>query len=162
MSCPLLTSTTLELIGLRDAALIKREYLQHPIFRDALFSSTKWAPFAASVVAAEFDVSVGHERWALLVQKAMPAIEESLRNIVGRRYAAFSKVLSETSNTKAMLENVIRTQEEQARQEFTVTTTTTVSPTKTASVVVVSKTPLSLNATALASTSSLLTRALIP
>lgn len=61
----------------------------------------------------------------------MPAIEESLRNVVGRQEAAFSKVLSETSSIKAMLERVLTAQEEQALQEFTVTTTTTVSPTNT-------------------------------
>lgn len=86
----------------------------------------------------------------------MPAIEESLRNVVGRQEAAFSKVLSETSSIKAMLERVLKAQEEQALQEFTVTTTTTVSPKNTASVVVVSKTPplSSSDATALASAST--------
>ena len=69
----------------------------------------------------------------------MPAIEESLRNVVGRQELAFGKLLSETSSIKVMLEKVLLTQEEQALQEFTVTTT--VSPMTRAAVVVVSKTP---------------------
>lgn len=55
--------------------------------------------------------------------------------------SAFSKVLNEASAIKAMLEKVLKAQQEQALQEFTVTTTTTVSPTNMASVVVMSKTP---------------------
>ena len=83
----------------------------------------------------------------------MPAIEESLRNVVGRQDAALSKVLNEISDIKAMLEKVIKSQEEQARQEFTVTTTTTLSPTNASSVVVVSKSPpITPGTTALAST----------
>jgi hypothetical protein len=37
----------------------------------------------------------------------MPAIEESLRNVVGRQEAAFGKVISETTSIKAMLERVL-------------------------------------------------------
>ena len=69
----------------------------------------------------------------------MPAIEESLRNVVGRQELAFGKVLSETASIKAMLEKVLRGQEEQALQEFTVTTT--VNPRSRDAVVVVSTTP---------------------
>lgn len=69
----------------------------------------------------------------------MPAIEESLRNIVGRQETSFQKVLDETAAIKAMLERVLQTQEEQALQEFTVTTT--VRPTNRAAVVIVTKTP---------------------
>ena len=119
--------------------MILREHPEHPLFRDALFSSPDWAPFAASVVAAETAGGAGHEPWALLIQKAMPAIEESLRNVIGRQEVAFGKILSETSSIKGMLERVIQTQEEQAVQEFTVTTT--VSPRTGAAVIVTSSTP---------------------
>ena len=69
----------------------------------------------------------------------MPAVEESLRNVVGRQQLAFGKIPSETSSIKAMLERVIQTQEEQAIQEFTVTTT--VSPRTGATIIVTSSTP---------------------
>lgn len=100
-------------------------------------------------------MSASHEPWALLIQKAMPAIEESLRNVVGRQEAAFGKVISETTSIKAMLERVLQAQEEQAIQEFTVTTT--VSPKSRAAVVVVLTSPplSSLDSVALASTSAL-------
>lgn len=72
------------------------------------FSSLDWAPFAASVVAAEFDASLGHEPWALLIQKAMPAIAESVRNVAGRQEAASSTILSEISSIKAVLERLVK------------------------------------------------------
>ncbi len=94
----------------------------------------------------------------------MPAIEESLRNVVGRQRAAFSWVLNETSSIKVVIERVLKAQEEQALQELTVTTTTTVSPRNMASVFVLSKPPplSSSDATVLASGSALLLKGPFP
>lgn len=92
----------------------------------------------------------------------MPAVEESLRNVVGNQETAFKKVLSETASIKSMLDRILKTQMEQALQEFTVTTTTTLRPTNSPNVVMSRNSPMSSDVSTLALKSALPPRASIP
>lgn len=109
------------------------------MFGEALFSSPEWIPFAASVVAAEAAADAGHEPWALTIHKAIPAVEESLRNLARRQEAALAQIMDETADLRARLRTMAQAQQEQAARQFTVTTT--VSPGNGAATVAVSKTP---------------------
>lgn len=69
----------------------------------------------------------------------MPAVQESLRNVVGKQELSFQELKIETASIKMMLTQVLQAQEEQALQEFTVTTT--VKPAKGAATALITKTP---------------------
>ncbi|KAN0079726.1 Transcriptional activator of glycolytic enzymes domain containing protein [Elaphomyces granulatus] len=67
---------------LQDAALLRREFPQHDLFNDPIFATSEYAKFEAAVTAA-VGAARDEDPHLVAVQKALPAVCDSLRTVTG-------------------------------------------------------------------------------
>ncbi|KAN0086503.1 hypothetical protein V8E54_000191 [Elaphomyces granulatus] len=67
---------------LQDAALLRREFPQHDLFNDPIFATSEYAEFEAAVTTA-VEVARDEDPHLVAVQKALPAVCDSLRTVTG-------------------------------------------------------------------------------
>ena len=67
---------------LQDAALLRREFPQHDLFNDPIFSTSEYVEFEAAVTAA-VEAARDEDPHLVAVQKALPAVCDSLRTVTG-------------------------------------------------------------------------------
>jgi hypothetical protein len=66
----------------QDAALLRREFPQHDLFNDPIFAASEYAEFEVAVTAA-VGAAKDEDPHLVAVQKALPAICDSLRTVTG-------------------------------------------------------------------------------
>ena len=66
----------------QDAALLRREFPQHDLFNDPIFATSEYVEFEAAVTAA-VGAAKDEDPHLVAVQKALPAICDSLRTVTG-------------------------------------------------------------------------------
>ena len=66
----------------QDAALLRREFPQHDLFNDPIFATSEYAEFEAAVTTA-VEAARDEDPHLVAVQKALPAVCDSLRTVTG-------------------------------------------------------------------------------
>jgi hypothetical protein len=66
----------------QDAALLRREFPQHDLFNDPIFATSECVEFEAAVTAA-VGAARDEDPHLVTVQKALPAVCDSLRTVTG-------------------------------------------------------------------------------
>jgi Centromere DNA-binding protein complex CBF3 subunit, domain 2 len=69
-------------VFLQDSVFVRRDHLDHPLFRDVLFTGPKYASFTTAVLAAA-DTLRHEDPHLVAIEKAIPSVNERLRSMTG-------------------------------------------------------------------------------